>query len=42
MGTIICQSCDSTIAHFEDEKVSILYSHSQKCPSCNATAAEEN
>ncbi|KKB39200.1 GapA-binding peptide SR1P [Bacillus thermotolerans] len=27
MGTIVCQSCLSTMDHFEDEKVSILYSH---------------
>ncbi|WP_110112410.1 GapA-binding peptide SR1P [Bacillus sp. CGMCC 1.16541] len=25
MGTIICQACNSTIGHFEDEKVSRLY-----------------
>ncbi|WP_100330774.1 GapA-binding peptide SR1P [Bacillus xiapuensis] len=27
MGTIVCQSCMATIDHFEDEKVSVLYSH---------------
>ncbi|KAB7707918.1 GapA-binding peptide SR1P [Bacillus aerolatus] len=27
MGTIVCQSCMNTIEHFEDEKVSVLYSH---------------
>ncbi|MFD2443363.1 GapA-binding peptide SR1P [Bacillus sp. CGMCC 1.16607] len=26
MGTIVCQACNSTIEHFENEKVSILYS----------------
>lgn len=26
MGTIVCQCCNSTIDHFEDEKVSVLYS----------------
>ena len=25
MGTIVCQVCESTIAHFEDEKVTVLY-----------------
>jgi len=25
MGTIVCQQCDSTIEHFEDEKVTTLY-----------------
>ncbi|MDZ5608499.1 GapA-binding peptide SR1P [Bacillus pseudomycoides] len=25
MGTIVCQDCESTIAHFEDEKVTVLY-----------------
>ncbi|WP_203362178.1 GapA-binding peptide SR1P [Bacillus sp. REN10] len=27
MGTIVCKSCLDTIEHFEDEKVSVLYSH---------------
>ncbi|WP_080846693.1 GapA-binding peptide SR1P [Cytobacillus gottheilii] len=26
MGTIVCQTCNSTIEHFEDEKVTVLYS----------------
>ncbi|MDF2859659.1 MAG: hypothetical protein K0Q87_5510, partial [Neobacillus sp.] len=26
MGTLVCQTCDSTIDHFEDEKVTVLYS----------------
>ncbi|TYR79895.1 GapA-binding peptide SR1P [Priestia megaterium] len=30
MGTIVCQTCNSTIDHFEDEKVTRLYS---KCKS---------
>ncbi|MGR5914765.1 GapA-binding peptide SR1P [Bacillus pacificus] len=25
MGTIVCQDCEGTIAHFEDEKVTVLY-----------------
>lgn len=31
MGTIVCKSCEDTIEHFEDEKVSVLYS---KCNDC--------
>ncbi|MDQ0214800.1 hypothetical protein J2S13_001197 [Oikeobacillus pervagus] len=27
MGTIVCQSCLETIDYFEDEKVTVLYSH---------------
>lgn len=33
MGTIICHTCQSTIDHFEDEKVSFLYSKGQ-CENC--------
>lgn len=25
MGEIVCQTCEKTIAHFEDEKVTKLY-----------------
>ncbi|MDF2083050.1 GapA-binding peptide SR1P, partial [Bacillus pseudomycoides] len=25
MGTIVCQACEGTIAHFEDEKTTVLY-----------------
>lgn len=31
MGTIVCQSCNTVIDHFEDEKVSILYSNCCEC-----------
>lgn len=31
MGTIVCQACDSTIDHFEDEKVTVLYGKCQCC-----------
>ncbi|MBU8877660.1 GapA-binding peptide SR1P [Bacillus sp. FJAT-29790] len=34
MGTIVCQACNSTIDHFEDEKVTVLYSKS-KCKCCD-------
>jgi hypothetical protein len=27
MGTIICKSCLDTMEHFEEEKVTVLYSH---------------
>lgn len=34
MGTIVCQVCESTIEHFEDEKVTVLYGHCcQECAS---------
>ncbi|WP_379966903.1 GapA-binding peptide SR1P [Ectobacillus sp. sgz5001026] len=32
MGTIVCQVCESTIEHFEDEKVTVLYGHC--CEEC--------
>lgn len=32
MGTIICQDCQQIIEHFDDEKVTTLYS---TCPTCN-------
>jgi hypothetical protein len=31
MGIIICQSCECTIDHFEDIKVTVLYG---KCSEC--------
>ncbi|WP_174733773.1 GapA-binding peptide SR1P [Mesobacillus harenae] len=31
MGTIVCQTCNSTIDHFEDEKVTTLYSNCGCC-----------
>lgn len=31
MGTIICQDCQQVIDHYEEEKVTTLYS---TCPSC--------
>lgn len=39
MGTIVCQSCNSTIDHFEDEKVTVLYAKCQ-CQ-CNEEHAEK-
>jgi hypothetical protein len=38
MGTIVCQACDSTIDHFEDEKVTVLYS---RCNCCDDHHSEE-
>ncbi|MDC3412779.1 GapA-binding peptide SR1P [Aquibacillus sp. 3ASR75-11] len=32
MGTIVCQECQSIIEHFDDEKVTTLYS---KCSNCD-------
>ncbi|ESU32856.1 hypothetical protein G3A_09235 [Bacillus sp. 17376] len=39
MGTIVCQTCNATIDHFEDEKVTVLYS--KKCNCCDHEGAEE-
>jgi hypothetical protein len=38
MGTIVCQACDSTIDHFEDEKVTVLYS---RCNCCDGNHSDE-
>ncbi|WP_270181724.1 GapA-binding peptide SR1P [Alkalihalobacillus sp. CinArs1] len=32
MGIIICQTCEKTIDHVIEDKVSTLYS---RCPECN-------
>lgn len=39
MGTIVCQTCNSTIGHFEDEKVTTLYG---KCTECCNDEVDEN
>ncbi|BBW96851.1 MULTISPECIES: GapA-binding peptide SR1P [Geobacillus] len=31
MGTIVCQTCEATIAYFEDEKVTTLYGQCDGC-----------
>jgi len=31
MGTIVCQTCNATIDHFEDEKVTVLYGQCSGC-----------
>lgn len=36
MGTLVCKDCNKIIDHFEDEKVTVLYSNCKKCD------AEEN
>jgi hypothetical protein len=38
MGTIVCQDCESTISHFEDEKVTVLYG---KCQCCSEEHKEQ-
>lgn len=38
MGTLVCQACNSTIDHFEDEKVTVLYS---KCGCCEHEHLDE-
>jgi hypothetical protein len=39
MGTIVCQICNSTIDHFEDEKVTVLYS--KNCNCCDGEHADK-
>ncbi|MDP4161662.1 MAG: GapA-binding peptide SR1P [Bacillota bacterium] len=39
MGTIVCQACNSTIDHFEDEKVTVLYAKNTTC--CGHQSQEE-
>ena len=41
MGTIVCKSCESTIGHFEDEKVTVLYAASHKCNKCDTPEEEK-
>jgi hypothetical protein len=38
MGIIVCQSCEKTIEHFEEEKVTTLYA---KCNTCTCHGAKE-
>ncbi|MFE8703702.1 GapA-binding peptide SR1P [Cytobacillus sp. FJAT-54145] len=38
MGTLVCQACNSTIDHFEDEKVTVLYA---KCDCCEDNKDEK-
>ncbi|PDY48831.1 GapA-binding peptide SR1P [Bacillus pseudomycoides] len=35
MGTIVCQVCEGTIAHFEDEKTTVLYGKCESHCECN-------
>ncbi|WP_081415763.1 GapA-binding peptide SR1P [Peribacillus kribbensis] len=39
MGTIVCQTCNSTIDHFDDEKVNVLYS--TNCDCCSDEGVQE-
>ncbi|MRX71668.1 GapA-binding peptide SR1P [Bacillus lacus] len=39
MGTIVCKECNSTVGHFEDEKVSTLYG---RCIHCCDGESKEN
>jgi SR1 protein len=41
MGTIVCQTCDATIAYFEDEKVTMLYGKCSKCDCVESADDEE-
>ncbi|WP_028398864.1 GapA-binding peptide SR1P [Ectobacillus panaciterrae] len=40
MGTIVCQVCENTIGHFEDEKVTVLYGNC--CSHCGASEKQCN
>ncbi|WP_409294515.1 GapA-binding peptide SR1P [Peribacillus sp. SCS-26] len=40
MGTIVCQTCNSTIDHYDDDKVNVLYS--AKCHCCQNEKMERN
>lgn len=40
MGTIICQTCEKILAHYEDEKVSTLYGVCPHCRTCQQDASE--
>lgn len=35
MGTIVCQTCNTIIDHFENEKVTVLYAKCN-CKKCEA------
>ena len=39
MGTIICQTCNSAVDHFEDEKVTTYYA---KCTECKCSEKVED
>ncbi|WP_246944099.1 GapA-binding peptide SR1P [Bacillus pinisoli] len=38
MGVIICQTCEKTIEHFEEEKVTTLYA---KCHTCTCAPEQK-
>ncbi|WP_081791921.1 GapA-binding peptide SR1P [Caldalkalibacillus mannanilyticus] len=38
MGILVCQTCERAIDHFEDEKVSRLYT---VCPNCHQCKSEK-
>jgi hypothetical protein len=40
MGTIVCQSCERTIEHFEEEKVTTLYATSTNC-TCDSERTDD-
>jgi hypothetical protein len=41
MGIIVCQTCEKTIDHFDDEKVSTLYGVCSRCHDCHHEDAEK-
>jgi hypothetical protein len=40
MGIIVCQTCERTIEHFEEEKVTTLYAKCNTC-SCDGVKKEK-
>lgn len=41
MGIIVCQTCEKTIDHFDDEKVSTLYGVCPHCHDCKEDVVED-
>jgi hypothetical protein len=41
VGIIVCQTCEKTIEHFDDEKVSTLYGVCPHCHDCHQENLEE-
>lgn len=34
MGILVCQTCETTIEHFENDKVVVLYCKCTECDDC--------
>lgn len=40
VGIIVCQTCNTTIEHFEGEKVTTLYAKCSGCEKCKEKASK--